>query len=386
MTPFYDALRKREQPPTKETKAPAGIQQIVSGMPDPRAGRGFNRAPVPTADLRVAGQTQVPGGPAGAPAGGVGVGVGVGGRGGADGMLTMDQIVALRKQAGYDPAAQKAELMAGQADVAAAQRALAEGNLADYEKFREGIGLFGEERLARAKEDLSALVDEKKQAKAMAFLQAGFAILGADPSKGAFSAIGQGALTGLGAYKGDMKDLAAKREKILSRMENIEDLRRQEAVATGEKRLELRGKIKSTEVDIKQASFDMLKGFGEIDRKTADAVTGEFIKGRGEFLDRRSREGVAAAEIKSRASTSGVPAQLQLLRALQADPALMETYQDMQQGKYNPRQAYAKYLSDNEGKIRTTPLLTYPQWLSLTGEMPAGAVSTAPPSGQQRPR
>jgi hypothetical protein len=63
-------------------------------------------------------------------------------------------------------------------------------------------------------------------------LQAGLAILSADPSRGGFAAIGEGALKGLSAYKGDIKDLEERRDRMVDRLDKLDGLRRQEAIAS----------------------------------------------------------------------------------------------------------------------------------------------------------
>jgi len=107
---------------------------------------------------------------------------------------------------------------------------------ARYDAFIKSMGLRGEAEEKRIRESLEGIKGEKNQAKSMALFQAGLAILSADPSRGALAAIGQGAIQGLGAYKGDLKDLEARRERMTDKLDALDGLRRQEAFASEEGR------------------------------------------------------------------------------------------------------------------------------------------------------
>jgi hypothetical protein len=101
-----------------------------------------------------------------------------------------------------------------------------------------------ESRRARLEAEEQGLDGKRDRAKNMALVEAGLAILSADPSRGAFSAIGTGALQGLRTYKGDVAQLEERRQAIFEKMDEIEELRRQEAMADDDKRAEIRGRIR----------------------------------------------------------------------------------------------------------------------------------------------
>lgn len=135
------------------------------------------------------------------------------------------------------------------AAVTDAARKAAEQDLADWEAQLAARGKLGAGREERLRQQEAGLGAKQEQAKRDALLQAGFAILSADPSKGAWSAIGTGALQGLQGYKGDMADLAKQREALLDKLDELDTLRRQEAIADGKDRAALRARIRQVEVE-----------------------------------------------------------------------------------------------------------------------------------------
>lgn len=150
-------------------------------------------------------------------------------------------------------------------DIEAANRASRDAAQADVDEFDKDVaarGVAGQAKEARIKEQQAGLGKKEEQAKGAALLQAGLAILSADPSRGGWAAIGQGALQGLSAYKGDMKDLEATRDRLLEQMDQIDELRRQESIATGDKRRQLRGAVRRAEVDGAKALADLSAKMG----------------------------------------------------------------------------------------------------------------------------
>ena len=135
------------------------------------------------------------------------------------------------------------------AAVTDAARKASEQDLADLEAQQAARGKLGAGREERLRQQEAGLGAKQEQAKRDALLQAGFAILSADPSKGAWSAIGTGALQGLQGYKGDMADLAKQREALLDKLDELDTLRRQEAIADGKDRAAIRARIRQVEVD-----------------------------------------------------------------------------------------------------------------------------------------
>jgi hypothetical protein len=210
-----------------------------------------------------------------------------GGAGG--GAMGVEQIMSLMRQAGYDPKAAQADLLARQEQIA---RDRAEGVAADraaLDKMIAERGVYGQEQEERMKAELEGLTGKKDEAKNFALIQAGLSILSADPSRGALAAIGQGAIQGLGAYKGDIEKLEAKRDKINERTDRILDIRRQERMADDDKRLALQKEENRLKEANSRDMFELYKGFGVENRAVATAVTQQVISSREKELDRRDR-------------------------------------------------------------------------------------------------
>jgi hypothetical protein len=244
----------------KASKAPTGIAQVApaAATADDRR-RLTNPAYRPPQAKKDDGKTDAP--PA-APADG-----GVMGAPGID--FFRQQMAA----AGFDPVAARKNQEAGLAALQTARRGAAEGAEADLEKEIAERGVLGEEREARAKEGLAALEGKKGEAKSMALFRAGLAIWTADPRQGPLAAIGAGAIEGLDAYKGDLKDLEKQRENLLDKLDTLDDLRRQERMADGKERRAIRQRIREVEVEGAKDAMQLSKDFDvDIPQKMAGDV------------------------------------------------------------------------------------------------------------------
>jgi hypothetical protein len=156
------------------------------------------------------------------------------------GVMAPAELMAMAREFGIDPqaAADRQTKLAGQKAEARGRRVdEQEANLEDFIRSR---GVYGKEQEAEARQEIEGLAGKKLDAKSFALIQAGLAILSADPSRGAFSAIGEGAAKGLMGYKGDLEKLDEKREKINGRLDRILELRRLETTADGKDRLALK--------------------------------------------------------------------------------------------------------------------------------------------------
>jgi len=228
------------------------------------------------------------------------------------------QFAELYRQAGYDPKAQADAETAALRDLDAARRSAADQNLADLEAEQKQRGIYDEEGEKRAKADIEGLAGKKEEAKKMAIIQAGLAILSADPSRGAWSAIGTGALKGVGEYKGDLAEIEAQREKINARLDRIAEIRRQESVADGKDRLVLRRERNGLEAEAKKEVAEFTKNQGV----RTGQYAGDLVKLE---VDRREKEldRAAAAErdkrAETRAQSSEVQAERQVLQTLVQD-------------------------------------------------------------------
>jgi hypothetical protein len=200
--------------------------------------------------------------------------------GGIGGPLTVGGYMSLLKEAGFDPQANRTQLKDLMDQKQAAEREGIQADRAALDEMIRARGIYGEDREKELRGDLEGLAGKKDEAKSMALFQAGLAILSADPSRGALSAIGQGAIQGLGAYKGDIEKLEAKRDKINERVDRILDIRRQESMADDDKRMALRkeeNRLKAANIN---DTYEMYKGFGVEDRALATSVANQVVSSR----------------------------------------------------------------------------------------------------------
>lgn len=122
-------------------------------------------------------------------------------------------------------------LTAARSALLAKDEAAADQGIAQFDKDTAERGMYGVDREARAKEGLAALDERKGKVKGEALLQAGLAILSADPRRGGWSAIGEGLGVGLKQYRGDLRDLAADKDRLDEKLSQINDMRRAESTA-----------------------------------------------------------------------------------------------------------------------------------------------------------
>jgi hypothetical protein len=211
-----------------------------------------------------------------------------GGAGGL-GAITPAGYRAQLKAAGYDIEAEQAAEKKALQDEFAARREAVAADRADLEKLIAQRGVYGEEREKAARASIEGLKGEKDQARSMALFQAGLAILSADPSRGAMAAIGEGALKGAGAYKGDLKELETKRERMSEKLDRIVDIRRQERFADDDKRAALKKEENRLTADLARETRSTLQGFGKTNLSVATAAVKAASDEREAALNRADR-------------------------------------------------------------------------------------------------
>ena len=228
-------------------------------------------------------------------------------------------------------------------EMADADRSAAAEDLAEFDKDVAARGVLGADREKRLLDKEAGLEGKRGDARRMALIEAGLSILSADPSRGAFAAIGEGALKGVKTYKGDIKELEAQRDQIEEKMDQLSDLRRQEAIATGTERRGLNREIRKVESQAKRDMFSLFKDVG-VPMKMKD-VEMTFLAQQKE-LDR------AAAEKNARISSASGSRnnQLEIIDALSKNPELLRTYQSMNGSKAKPQDLmgdFTDYLKAN---------------------------------------
>jgi tetratricopeptide (TPR) repeat protein len=173
---------------------------------------------------------------------------------------------------GFDTQAAMANEFGAQQGIAASLVQGADEAIAAQEEAAKARGLFGEAREKRLKEEEEGLKGKRDEARSMALFQAGLSILSADPSRGALAAIGSGAIQGLGAYKGDLKDLQSRQERIRDKMDEIEDIRRREADADGKEKRALIAERNKAVVEGQKLMANTMSRFTDINREDANII------------------------------------------------------------------------------------------------------------------
>lgn len=318
MTPFYDQFRRQESAPPvyygnegRRTPAPPMAEGLAAAapaqMPAPAEETPPSRTPMVSGSAGVR-----------SAAGRAGLG-------------------ALVPDMGADEVMAEGERRIG--EMSAEERRVLEGEKADMEQRFKEQGVFGEQREKRLKDREAGLDGKERDAKNMALIQAGLAILSADPSRGALAAIGEGALKGVGAYKGDMEKIEAQRESIGEKMDELLELRRQESNARGEKLAEIQSRIRGVTRDAKKLVFGLWKDtVGPLKAKEREMGFQAALK---------QRE-IESNERNARISAGGRNNTLEIAREYAASKKI-PLHQAIQEisakgGGFDPREAYTDYL------------------------------------------
>lgn len=224
--------------------------------------------------------------------------------------------------------------------IGAAERAAAEAEGADLDAEIAARGKFGEKQEARIKGEQDGMGAKEEKAKNMALVQAGLSILSADPARGGLAAIGEGALKGLGAYKGDMAELDAKRAKLIDKLDAIDEMRRQEQMADSKDRRALRSKARQAEV---QALRDGMELFS----KVGVPATIENVKMTFDAWKSQQENDTRLAAARIGASAGSRNNMLEMTKAFAENPQLLATYQQMQAKDPSLTEQFNKYLQAN---------------------------------------
>lgn len=218
---------------------------------------------------------------------------------------TREEIAAMHNQ-GFDAEAEKKAGLAQLDEISKARADAAQGNIDAFEKERASRGVLGEDREKRAKEGLAALDERKGRVKGEALLQAGLAILAADPRRGGIGAIGEGLGIGLKQYRGDIRELAAEKDRLDDKLSQISDLRRQEAVADGKEARQLKRELSTATVQAKADTHTYLSKFTDIKARQSGQIVDAVLRGEDAHADRNLRASSTNAEIRSRVETAAL--------------------------------------------------------------------------------
>lgn len=264
-------------------------------------------------------------------------------------------------------------LQKGLTEAQAADRAAAEADRDDFEKDVAARGKAGEGREARIKAEQAGMAGSEEKARKAAFLQAGLAILTADPSRGGLAAIAEGAGKGVSQYRGDIEKLEAKRGVLLDKLDQIDDLRRQEANATATERRAIASRIRGLTGAAVREQVELAKSVG-IPLTTAAAKMSQ-----DRYLAELDRSTKLQAARISASSGGGRPnATLENAMAYAASKKipLHQAFQEMGAKGGDPMMsAYGEYLKSPAAAASPEPYWKFVQTrFGQTTDQPAGPV------------
>lgn len=144
----------------------------------------------------------------------------------------------------------------------------------------------------------------KEQAKYMALVEAGLAMMGGT-SQNAFENISKGALVGVGSYKSALKDVEKAQKEHRQALANIEQARRAEAVGNRDRELAYMEKAFTAETESKRARVDAIMKARGVDRATAlkmyeiDSVGARTLEAARIAASGRGQGGLTEAQLAS---------------------------------------------------------------------------------------
>ena len=199
-----------------------------------------------------------------------------------------------------------------QEEINAASAADAEARLTEFEKEREAAGEYGTEREEKLKEQEAGLEQRGKDNVNMAMLKAGLAIMGGT-SGNAFENLAKG-MVGVEAYAEGKDKINAAKEKIDESLVRIEEIRREESMATGKERRDLKAARDAVKRQGERALLGISKDL-RLGMKMSEAKT-VFEQGQQNYRSQLAAD-AAKSRVESGLSTKVATA---VQRAYAADP------------------------------------------------------------------
>lgn len=221
------------------------------------------------------------------------------------GYMSLDKVAAMYNGQSSLPG-DLAAIQAANADVERAQREKATNELADYDKMVQEAGPAGAEREAAIKKQAGELGGKADRAQSQALIQAGLAILSADPSRGAWAAIGQGLGVGFKQYRGDIAELEQRKAQLDDQMAQIAELRRAEKLAQGKDRSVLRGKITDATIEAKKNAAGLLTTLLPLKAQQTQHTVDSFMRGYEAYQQRVTQQNIAGMMSASRVEAASM--------------------------------------------------------------------------------
>lgn len=196
----------------------------------------------------------------------------------------------------------------------------------------------------------------KDQSLGLALLQAGASIMSTRGSIG--QALGAGIDTGSKQYVAGLDKINAAKEKLSDARDRLDELEAQRGELSARELHKARNEVKTLTI----AGMENLVQAAMAERKMNRAEAVEFVKSQLAVStadkDRASREGIARLQ----AASGNRNNQLEMLKALEADPKLMATYRAMQGKNEDVMGQYNDFLKANP-TLALDPKAAFTQFL-----------------------
>lgn len=198
----------------------------------------------------------------------------------------------------------------------------AEANAADARKRIEERGVFGTEREAELKAEITGLKEKEAKNVNLALVQAGFAMMAGDAPT-VLQNIGMGALVGTKAYKEGMEKIDNKRDKLREAIFDIEKVRRGEKIADDKELGVINDRLLTAQKDLLKTQTDVagkLLGWSRDDFRAAQQMASR-EKGTEVTAGLRAQEIQARREdTASRERIANMPGATERMYAALANP------------------------------------------------------------------
>lgn len=260
----------------------------------------------------------------------------------------------------------------------------AEANAAEARKRIEERGIFGTEREAELKAEITGLKEKEAKNVNLALVQAGFAMMAGDAPT-VLQNIGMGALVGTKAYKDGMEKIDNKREKLRDAIFDIEKVRRGEKIADDKELAAINDKLLTAQKDLFKTQTDVagkLLGWSRDDFRAAQQMASS-EKQTQATAELRAQEIAARREATQVQRDIGMreDATTARLRELGGGDlaAGVKKYSELTGKPFNLESGYSDYLKAFAGKTTLEPPMTFDQYKAQFGRL-----SSAQPTGQVR--
>lgn len=281
-------------------------------------------------------------------------------------LTTLRQSI-LDKQDFKDPAAaQLLELEARERAAAAAEKQAIER---DAERFKDAYK-GREARLAEREADIGK---QKESNTGLAFLNAGLAIM--STPGGLASAIGKGARVGTEQFAAGLDKIRSAQERLSEAKDRLDDLKLNREESTAKEIRAAENNYRRVSIDAQKRTIDGIRMAADVNQKTASEIYGKTVDLTKTMYEQQQENARNAARISASRNS-----QLELLQAVQKDPALADAYRALHGKGVDVMGEYNDFLKANP-MLAADPKAAMTQFLmtkSVFSQLGGGTVTDKP--------